>query len=232
MRDDILKYLRTVSSSTAKTISDRIGAERLDVARELNALHADGIVEREKRNGNEYAYWLTLVDGEPAPTPAAATVSLVADVGVQPDDRTAVLEHQLAGLSNELASVKSELSAAQLARSAAETARDLLKAANDELQAEKESLTATVGKLRENTAALERRIDDLTLGPVGAKSPLFVTVGRYAKPKRHTSIEKAQRRAAALVRGEKESEVLVLEPVGRVVRGSEWRPLRAQRGAQ
>jgi hypothetical protein len=52
-----------------------------------------------------------------------------------------------------------------------------------------------------------------------------VTVGRYCKPKRHASLEKAQRRGSALVRSEKESEVLVLEPVGRIVRGTEWMPL-------
>jgi hypothetical protein len=52
---------------------------------------------------------------------------------------------------------------------------------------------------------------------------VYVTVGKYAKPKRHADLPRAQRRAAALVRNEKESEVLVLAPVGRMVRGSEWR---------
>jgi hypothetical protein len=80
-------------------------------------------------------------------------------------------------------------------------------------------------KLRSNNAALERRIDELTI--VDAEfvpHPLYVTVGRYSPPKRHASLEKAQRRANGLVRSEKETEVLVCEPVGRVVRGSEWRP--------
>ncbi|MEK6319993.1 MAG: 1-pyrroline-5-carboxylate dehydrogenase, partial [Burkholderia gladioli] len=71
---------------------------------------------------------------------------------------------------------------------------------------------------------LEARIDELTLGPPGAAAPLFVTIGRDAPPKRHSSLEKAQRRGAALIRAYKETEVLVLEPVGRIVRGSEWRP--------
>nr|ABY40551.1 hypothetical protein 4.2 [Burkholderia phage Bups phi1] len=59
---------------------------------------------------------------------------------------------------------------------------------------------------RELPRALEARIDELTLGPVGARAPLFVTVGRYCKPRRHASLEKAQRRGSALVRSEKESE--------------------------
>ncbi|WP_272148332.1 hypothetical protein [Burkholderia cepacia] len=66
---------------------------------------------------------------------------------------------------------------------------------------------------RANAATLEARIDELTLGPVGARTPLFVTVGGNCKPQRHESLENAQRRGRALVRSEKESEVLVLEPV-------------------
>lgn len=94
----------------------------------------------------------------------------------------------------------------------------------DELRAEVESQRTANARLKQNNAELERRIDELTLGPIGSKSPLFVTVGRYAKPMRHDSLEKAQKRGKALVRGEKESEVLVLEPIGRIVRGTEWRP--------
>ncbi|WP_254218069.1 hypothetical protein [Burkholderia multivorans] len=59
---------------------------------------------------------------------------------------------------------------------------------------------------------------------VGARAPLFVTVGRYSKPQRHDSLEKAQKRCRALVRGEKESEVPVREPVGRIVGGTHWMP--------
>ncbi|CAE6839410.1 hypothetical protein [Paraburkholderia nemoris] len=81
-----------------------------------------------------------------------------------------------------------------------------------------------IAKLRGNNAELERKIDELTI--VDAEfvpSQVFVTIGRAAAPKRHKTLEKAQRRAQLLVRSEKESEVLVLEPVGRVVRGAEWR---------
>jgi len=219
MRDDILKYLRTVSSSTAKTISERIGVDRFEVAKELNALHADGTVEREKRGGNEYAYWLTLVDRDPVPRPADAKPEAPARAAATAsvDD----LNLQIAVLKNRIVDLTARRDADAAERLRIETERDELKVAS-------EAAKEVVAKLRENTAALERRIDDLTLGPAGSKSPLFVTVGRYAKPKRHSSIEKAQRRAAALVRGEKESEVLVLEPVGRVVRGSEWQPRAAQ----
>ncbi|QGA37542.1 hypothetical protein GAS19_07700 [Burkholderia glumae] len=89
---------------------------------------------------------------------------------------------------------------------------------------ERDEALAVAQRLRANCAALEARIDDLTLGPPGAAAPLFVTLGRNAPPRRHSSIENAQRRGVALVRSERESEVLVLEPVGRIVRGTEWRP--------
>lgn len=110
---------------------------------------------------------------------------------------------------------------------AARTMIDIARATateRDELKAENESNRLSAARWKRNCAELEQRIDDLTIGPIGAKAPLFVTVGRYSKPMRHDSLEKAQKRGNALVRAEKESEVLVLEPVGRIIRGTEWRP--------
>lgn len=96
-------------------------------------------------------------------------------------------------------------------------------AERDAALAEIESQKAINAKLRENTTALERSIDDLT-GVADVQLPkIYVTVGRNAGPKRHADLPRAQKRAAALVRNEKELEVLVLAPVGRMVRGSEWR---------
>lgn len=57
MRDEIVKYLGTVMNSTAKTIADRIGVDRTNVALELNAMCRNSILCREKR-GEEYIYWL------------------------------------------------------------------------------------------------------------------------------------------------------------------------------
>ena len=68
MRDLIEKYLSTVVNSTAKKIALNIGMPQLDVAHALNKMHADGLVEREKRagGGNEYTYWLSTANAEPA----------------------------------------------------------------------------------------------------------------------------------------------------------------------
>lgn len=93
----------------------------------------------------------------------------------------------------------------------------------DELRAELECQHTSNARLKKNNAELELRIDELELVDAEFKpNRLFVTVGRYAKPMRHDSLEKAQKRGKALVRCEKETEVLVCEPVGRIVRGTEW----------
>jgi hypothetical protein len=216
MRDDIIKYLGTVLQSTAKMIALKIGMDQLDVARELNHMLNDGTVEREKKHGggNEYHYWLSRTDRTQVGQPAAEQAVPQTEVA---EEAPVALDSQVVSLQNQIVDLNARRDAAAAERLQIETERD-------ELKVENESLKQAVAKLRGNNADLEKRIDELTLGPVGEKSPLFVTVGRYAKPMRHDSLEKAQKRAAALVRGEKESRVLVLEPVGQVIRGSEWRP--------
>lgn len=254
MRADIETYLKATSEASAKRISERIGMPHLDVAKELNRMHADGVVEREKRKGggNEYVYWLARVDASPAAvrapdapavspkhaTDVAAAETVAQSTGdlsataAESEDRRGELEDLSARFQELLEvlglppTITQAIAAARdmkaiALRTAAE--RDELKAECGRLKEASVAFEATVARLRENNAALERRIDDLTLGKPGESSPLFVTVGRYAKAMRHTSIEKAQRRAGALIRSEKESEVLVCEPVGRMVRGSEWR---------
>jgi predicted ArsR family transcriptional regulator len=223
MREDIIKYLGSVMQSTAKTISLKVGIDQLEVARELNHMLNDGIVEREKKEGggNEYHYWLSRADSAPAvsspivetapQTEAASTSDLAAEAREAIGRQVSVLQNQIIDLN------------AQRDADAAE--RLQIETERDELTVENDSLKATVAKLRENNAALELQIDKLTIVDAEFKpNEVYVTVGRYAKPKRHKTFEKAQRRAAQLVRSEKESEVLVCEPVGRVVRGSEWRP--------
>ncbi|KVS52217.1 hypothetical protein WK39_26525 [Burkholderia cepacia] len=80
-------------------------------------------------------------------------------------------------------------------------------------------------RLKANNAQLEQRIDSLS-GDVRPVGSVFVTIGRDAKPMRHATIEKAQKRGRSLVSGNRETEVLVLEPIGRIVRGAEWHPRR------
>ncbi|MBR8141181.1 1-pyrroline-5-carboxylate dehydrogenase [Burkholderia vietnamiensis] len=257
MRSDIETYLGKVVDSTAKKIAANVGLDQLDVAKELNRMHADGVVEREKRNGNEYAYWLTRgekvapsaaenvptavaiversVDPEtkvmepPAHGPSAQEIIDVTRRLLMTSDRDAILDH-LAALQRALAAYESAGNPFYIEPDAhaitslnmtfkllADTA-----AARDALREENNELKTVNARLRANNSDLERRIDSLS-GDVRLPGSMFVTMGRAAKPMRHATIEKAQRRASALIRSERESEVLVLEPVGRMVRGSEWR---------
>lgn len=199
MRNDIERILGAIPNASAKSIATGLGLPQLEVTRELNKMLNDGTVEREKRSGagNEYVYWLARAA---APAPLAVVAPPAAS------------------------SVETPEAAAPVGAVDADRIIDELRADVARLTAENDGLHHTAETWRANCAALEARIDELTLGPAGARAPLFVTIGRNGKPQRHDSLEKAKKRGRALVRGEKESEVLVLEPVGRIVRGTEWMP--------
>lgn len=206
MREDIEKYLAATSEATAKAVATGTGLPHLDVTKELNRMLGEALVEREKRagGGNEYVYWLADAAQPTSPasdTPPAAAAPALVSIGLVEkslDPNAGVID-----VARIIADLRAEV---------------------ERLTAERDAAQQRADTWRANTAALEARIDELTLGPVGARAPLFVTVGRYCKPRRHASLEKAQRRGSALVRSEKESEVLVLEPVGRIVRGTQWMP--------
>ncbi|ENH6340895.1 1-pyrroline-5-carboxylate dehydrogenase [Burkholderia vietnamiensis] len=204
MQDDIERFLGTVAEATAKAVSTGTGLPQLDVTKELNKMLNGGAVEREKRagGGNEYVYWLARA------AVIAETLEAAAPAGANDADRTVdSLRADVERLATENETLVAD-AASQISQ----------------LQIENAELKQKAEIWRSNCAALEARIDELTLGPVGAGAPLFVTVGRNSKPQRHESLEKAQKRGRALVRSDKESEVLVLEPVGRIVRGTEWMP--------
>jgi len=256
VRDQIEKYLGTVMQSTAKTIAERIGMDRLHVSRELNAMVSEGILERKLEGTGprhtEYHYWLTRKDvveptADTATSPRKTFVGAIVSAAIAASPKVEKPEVTDAELSTVEEALDLTLQLQAVTRERDElreqhnnavqcwgSYRDLYNAECDkhrETTAERDAALAEVrsqkeviAKLRANNAALERKIDELTL--VDAEfvpSQVFVTIGRYAAPKRHRTLEKAQRRANLLVRTEKESEVLVLEPVGRVVRGAEWR---------
>lgn len=195
MTEEIETFLGTVAEATAKAVATGIGIPHFDVVKAINKMHATGLVEREKRAGGGNEYVYWLARGA---APPAIAPSLAAAIASLPSSAVAV-----DATPRIIADLRAEV---------------------ERLTAERDAAQLKADTWRANAATLETRIDELTLGPVGARAPLFVTVGRNCKPQRHESLEKAQRRGRALVRSEKESEVLVLEPVGRIVRGTEWMP--------
>ncbi|KVN91181.1 MarR family transcriptional regulator [Burkholderia ubonensis] len=213
MIEQIERHLAAVEDATAKAISAALGLPQVDVSKTLHKMVGAGTIEREKRagGGNEYVYWL--VRGEAPTPPASPTTAPDAD---KPAELRAT---SLASIGLVERSIEPNARVIDPASIIANLRADI-----ERLTSERDAALQKADTWRANAATLEARIDELTLGPVGAGAPLFVTVGRYCKPQRHDSLEKAQRRGRALVRREKESEVLVLEPVGRIVRGTEWRP--------
>ncbi|HEM8495337.1 MULTISPECIES: 1-pyrroline-5-carboxylate dehydrogenase [Burkholderia cepacia complex] len=265
MRDLIEQHLAHAGEATAKNISLAIHMPQLDVSRELNRMHGNGLVEREKRagGGNEYVYWLS--QGDRPVRAAAANAAPQAEVVSHPasdvdgeadqssTEAAAAAVQRIIDAARDLLSrsdplqILQGLKALGNALQAHETLRsdfaiepdahavtaitmvlELLKGTQiqrDEFGAENASLKEVNARLKANNAELEKRIDSLS-GDVRPLGQVFVTVGRNSKPMRHTTIEKAQRRGRVLVSGERETEVLVLEPIGRIVRGAEWHPRR------
>ncbi|MBU9382068.1 hypothetical protein [Burkholderia gladioli] len=107
---------------------------------------------------------------------------------------------------------------------AADVSISALLARIEHLTAERDVARRTADDWQSAATYLEKRVGQLTMQPTSARLPIFMTLGHNTPPALHDSLEKAKRRGALLVRTEKESEVLVLEPVGRIVRGSEWCP--------
>lgn len=228
MIEQIEKHLASEAEATARGIAAALGLPHVEVSKALHKMVSTGTIEREKRagGGNEYVYWLAR--GAPAVPPStgivgrAASVALVDEMHADPGARIV----DLPPAANFPCVVRPVVADDEAAPEPADTDARIAHLAADvaRLIVERDEALAVAQRWRANCASLEERINELTLGPPGAAAPLFVTIGRDAPPKRHSSLEKAQRRGAALIRADKETEVLVLEPVGRIVRGSEWRP--------
>gem|GEM_PF-4151932 len=228
MIEQIEKHLASEAEATAKRIAAALGLPHVEVSKALHKMVSTGTIEREKRagGGNEYVYWLAR--GAPAVPPStgivgrAASVALADEAHADPGARIV----DLPPAANFPCGVRPVVADDEAAPEPADTDARIAHLAADvaRLIVERDEALAVAQRWRANCASLEERISELTIGPPGAAAPLFVTIGRDAPPKRHSSLEKAQRRGAALIRADKETEVLVLEPVGRIVRGSEWRP--------
>ena len=65
LRQEITQHLASTGEATAKQIAEAILQEKVEVARVLNDMHKSAEVEREKKRGNEYVYWLSAAAAAP-----------------------------------------------------------------------------------------------------------------------------------------------------------------------
>ena len=159
MTEDIETFLGTVSEATAKTIAAGIGLPHLDVVKAINKMYAGGKVEREKRagGGSEYVYWLARGAAPVPPAGAAAGRRSVARRGnCQPAAVGRRGRHHPAR----------HRGTARRGRTPHRRAR------------RRAAEGGHLARERSDARSAHRR---LTLGPVGAGAPLFVTVGRNCK---------------------------------------------------
>lgn len=236
MKEMIEAYLTGTREATSRVIAEAIGLPALDVSRELSRLTGLGTVEREKRlDTNEYWYWLagSGIRSLPPSPAASGTATPLADTAAPLALRLAITPAPEP--NREPLELQDLLGFLGVPEDSTDKLRDGIRAVGRLIDDNSEALALTrqtreliasqqrrIDKLKANNAQLEANIDELTIVDAAIPS-LFVTFGKAMQAKRHTTLASAQRRASALVRSEKESEVLVLVPIGRMLRGAEWR---------
>ena len=201
MTEDIETFLGTVSEATAKTIAAGIGLPHgRREGDQQDVRGRQGRTRKRAGGGSEYVYWLArgaapVPPADAAPPPAAAP-----------------------SLAEAIASLPPSAVAADTTRVIAE-----LRAEVERLTAERDAAQLKADTWRANAATLEARID----GSRSARSAPARPV-RHRRPQLQAAAPRIAREGPAprpRARAQrKESEVLVLEPVGRIVRGTEWMP--------
>ena len=76
LRQEIAQHLANSGEATAKQIAEAILQEKVEVARALNDMHKSAEVEREKKRGNEYVYWLSAAAAAPKKAEAPKVVAV------------------------------------------------------------------------------------------------------------------------------------------------------------
>lgn len=95
LRSEIAQHLADVGEATAKQLTEALIQDRLAVTHALHDMVKDAEVEREKKRGNEYVYWLSAVGvapkkpAEPAPLTEAQREEFTL-LGVIADIRAAI----------------------------------------------------------------------------------------------------------------------------------------------
>lgn len=96
LRHEITQHLASTGEATAKQIAEAVLKEKVEVARALNDMHKSAEVEREKKRGNEYVYWLSAAAAAPKKADAGIPVSEGVPTKTYPPEtlRAMIEEHE------------------------------------------------------------------------------------------------------------------------------------------
>lgn len=239
LKTKIRAHLATANEATAGQISKALGLTSTPslVISALGEMRTDAEVECEKKKGkgNEYWYWLTKASVATAKDPVVRKpVITPVPVPVAKTPESSPVEQQVShGL--EMYNLRKQLKLAEemrdshFARAEAATGRaaDLL----NQLRAvenNRESIESKLGDLSLQLNKAQETIHSMELEALQAKSVTEAAVGYIVrvvgrKPRICIKPENARNAALSSARAHGRADVLALVPVGKAVRGAEWK---------
>lgn len=248
LRAEIGQYLARVGEATAKDVADAVLHEKLAVVRALNEMLRDAEVEREKKRGNEYVYWL-VADAKVPVSKAEkkpAVCESVQAAGVEQTDTPAATDAQraeftilqvIADIRAVIGDKEGRIMLGDLAQHIGELVTNAghldeqLTATTADVSRTRQALTNAINeadRLRAELAA-ERQAREAQQEQADAVDVKDAAIGylvRATKRKARylTQPERAREAALSAVRtGAAKAEVLAVVPVGTAHRGAEWR---------
>lgn len=237
LKTKIRAHLATANEATAGQISKALGLTSTPslVIGALGEMRTDAEVECEKKKGkgNEYWYWLTTTSVETAKDPVVRK-SVITPVPVAKTPESSPVEQQVSqGL--EMYNLRQQLKLAEemrdshfaSAEAATGRAADLL----NQLRAvenNRESIKAQLDDLSLQLNKAQETIHSMELEALQAKSVTEAAVGYIVrvvgrKPRICIKPENARNAALSSARAHGRADVLALVPVGKAVRGAEWK---------
>lgn len=242
LKTKIRAHLATANEATAGQISKALGLTSTPslVISALGEMRTDAEVECEKKKGtgNEYWYWLTTANVQTAkdigvPVVRKSVITPV-PVPVAKTPESSPVEQQVSqGL--EMYNLRKQLKLAEemrdshfaSAEAATGRAADLLNQLRA-VESNRESIKAQLDDLSLQLNKAQETIHSMELEALQAKSVTEAAVGYIVravgrKPRICIKPENARNAALSSARAHGRADVLALVPVGKAVRGAEWK---------
>ena len=244
LKTKIRAHLATANEATAGQISKALGLTSTPslVISALGEMRTDAEVECEKKKGkgNEYWYWLTTANVQTAKDIGVPVVrkSVITPVPVAKTPESSPVEQKVSqGL--EVFNLRQQLKHAEemrdshfeRAESAERRVAELLGQVR-ELQDGQKIISAQIDGLFSKLSEAKQTIHSMELEAEQAKSVTEAAVGYIVrvvgkKPRICMKPESARTAALASARAHGRADVLALVPVGKAVRGAEWKEAEA-----